>query len=58
MSLTAIVMMLLFMITIWGGLLVSYIQLTRADRARTPGQASPATGPGETGPAGVDQSAP
>ncbi|MFZ2705989.1 MAG: methionine/alanine import family NSS transporter small subunit [Leptotrichiaceae bacterium] len=33
MSATAIVMMLLFMAAIWGGLLVSYIMLSRADKS-------------------------
>ena len=33
MSATAIVMMLLFMAAIWGGLLVSYFMLSRADKS-------------------------
>ncbi len=42
MSPIAIVMMILFMLAIWGGLFAAIMALSRADRARigTPGQGS------------------
>lgn len=46
MSATAIVMMLLFMAAIWGGLLVSYIMLSRADKSGSAELRTQTTDPG------------
>ena len=54
----AIVMMLLFMVAIWGGLIASYIRLTRADRAGTVSLSSTASAPQDDRRGDVDRSAP